>query len=287
MDVLAFDGGFGAEIEGLDLRRLEETDRARLRRAVVDHGVVFLRGQPLSDAEQLDLARGFGTLSVYPVLRIAGEDRPLEFIEDTVDDPPKADRWHTDLTWLPAPPKFAFLQMQIAPVTGGDTMWADTQGAYDALSPEFQRLLSGLRVRHRVEPHWFEGFEQRFGAEVGGRFRTEYADGVEHPLVRRHPETGRAALFLAGYWMDAIVGFSRAESDLLLDHLTELATSPEHTVRWRWRVDDLAVWDERRTMHIALGDHYPLHRKVRRCTVDGEVPEGLDDGSPFALSGLS
>jgi taurine dioxygenase len=90
--------------------------------------------------------------------------------------------------------------------------------------------------------------------------------------VRRNPESDRSALFLAGYWMDAIVGFARDESDLLLDYLMAQATSPAHTVRWQWQVDDLAVWDERRTMHIALGDHFPRHRKVRRCTVDGEVP---------------
>jgi taurine dioxygenase len=272
MDVIPMDAGFGAEISDLDVRKLDDAELAAFRRAVVDHGVVFVRGQLLADDEQLALARRFGSLSVYPVLRLAGELRPLEFIEDTADDPPKADRWHSDLTWLSAPPMFAFLHMQVAPDKGGDTMWADTQGTYESLSPAFRELLTDLRVSHRVEPDSFERFEERFGADVGARFRAEYADGVEHPLVRRNPESGRCGLFLGGYWMDAIVGFDRAESDLLIGYLTERATSSEHTVRWQWRVDDLAVWDERRTMHVALGDHYPRRRKVRRCTVDGEVP---------------
>jgi taurine dioxygenase len=272
MEVIPLDGGFGAEIKGLDARRLDDVELAALRGAVVGHGVVFVRGQLLTDSEQLELARRFGSLSVYPVLRLAGEVRPLEFIEDTADDPPKADRWHSDLTWLPAPPMFAFLHMQVAPDVGGDTVWADTQGTYDSLSPAFAELLGDLRARHRVEPESFDRFEERFGGDVGARFRSEYAHGVEHPLVRRNPESGRCALFLGGYWMDGIVGFERAESDLLVDYLMDLATSPGHTLRWRWRVDDLAVWDERRTMHVALGDHYPRHRKVRRCTVDGEVP---------------
>jgi alpha-ketoglutarate-dependent taurine dioxygenase len=272
MDIKPLDAGLGAEVFGLDVRTLNDDELAGFRRAAVDHGVVFVRDQALTDDEQLDLARRFGSLSVYPVLRIAGEERPLEFIEDTADDPPKADRWHSDLTWLPAPPMFGFLHMEVAPDTGGDTMWADTQGVYESFSPAFQEMLAALRVLHRVEPLSFDRFEERFGSDVGGRFRAEYADGVDHPLVRRHPESGRVALFLAGYWMDAIVGFDRDESDLLLNYLMERATSPAHTVRWPWQVDDLAVWDERRTMHIALGDHYPRHRKVRRCTVDGEVP---------------
>jgi taurine dioxygenase len=272
MDVKPLDAGLGALVIGLDVRILDDTELAQLRAAVVEHGLVFVRNQRLSDDEQLELAGRFGCLSVYPVLRIAGEQRPLEFIEDTADDPPKADRWHSDLTWLPAPPMFGFLHMEIAPEVGGDTMWADTQGLYESLSPAFKELLVGLRVRHRVESSSFDRFEERFGPGVGTRFRSEFADGVEHPLVRRHPESNRCALFLAGYWMEAIVGFERGESDLLLDYLMQRATSPTHTVRWQWQVDDLALWDERRTMHIALGDHYPRHRKVRRCTVDGEVP---------------
>jgi taurine dioxygenase len=272
MDIRPLDAGLGAEVLDVDVRTLNDDHLALFRRAVVDHGVVFVRDQPLTDDDQLDLARRFGSLSVYPVLRIAGQQRPLEFIEDTADDPPKADRWHSDLTWLAAPPMFGFLHMEIAPDVGGDTMWADTQGAYESLSPAFQEMLGSLRVHHQVEPFSFDRFEERFGSDVGGRFRAEFADGVVHPLVRRHPESGRSSLFLAGYWMDAIVGFERSESDLLLNYLMERATSPLHTVRWPWRVHDLAVWDERRTMHVALGDHYPRHRKVRRCTVDGEVP---------------
>ncbi len=272
MDVNPLGAGFGAVVTGVDLRRLDGGELADFRRAVVDHGVVFVRGQSLTDDEHLGLARRFGSLSVYPVLRLAGEERPLEFIEDTADDPPKADRWHSDLTWLPAPPMFAFLQMQVVPDTGGDTVWADTLGAYESLSTPFQALLTGLRAHHRVEPASFDRFEERFGPKVGKRFRAEYSDGVDHPLVRRNPESGRCGLFLGGYWLDKIVGFEPDESDLLIDYLMGRATSKEHTLRWQWRRHDLAVWDERRTMHVALGDHYPRHRKVRRCTVDGEVP---------------
>ena len=263
---------FGAELSGFDVRTLDDDGLARLRDAIVEHGIVFVRDQPLTDDEHLALARHFGSLSVYPVLRIAGEERPLEFIEDTADDPPKADRWHSDITWLTAPPMFGFLSMQITPDHGGDTMWADTQAALSSLSPTFQQMLRGLRVIHRVEPASFDRFEERYGPDVGARFRAEFRDGVEHPLVRRNPDSGRDALFLGGYWMHRIAGMHPHESDTLLAFLMAHATAAERTLRWHWRVDDLAIWDERRTMHLAMGDHYPRHRKVRRCTVDGEVP---------------
>ena len=95
---------------------------------------------------------------------------------------------------------------------------------------------------------------------------------VEHPLVRTHPRTGRQALFVSGLFMDQIVGLTRPESDALLSFLTQHAADPNFQVRWRWRANDLAIWDERCTNHRALSDHYPQHRVMRRITVDGERP---------------
>jgi taurine dioxygenase len=267
--------GFGAVIEGVDLARGSSAEeRAALHDAVVAHGVVVLRGQRLSDEQQLDLARSWGDLHVYPVFRLAGQDVPLEWVEDTVDSPPKATRWHTDLSWEPRPPKFGLLSAQVAPDAGGDTLWADTAGAYDALSPVLQRCLAGLSVHHKVEAGSMERLAALVDAESGDAFRREYAGGVDQPLVRRNPDDGRPALYLAGYWMDHVVGMTAAESDALLGFLMGHATHPRFQCRWRWAQHDLAIWDERRTMHIAMPDHYPRHRLLRRCTVVGEAPVG-------------
>ena len=164
------------------------------------------------------------------------------------------------------------LSAKVVPDVGGDTVWADTAGAFDALSPVMQQLVSGLRVLHKVEADGMERLVSLVDEEAGKAFRREYAHGVEHPLVRRNPDSGRLSLFLAGYWMDRIVGMSADESTSLLHFLMEHATQPRFQCRWRWSVDDLVIWDERRTMHMALPDHYPRHRKLRRCTVEGEVP---------------
>lgn len=266
---------FGAVLDGIDLADGVDDATARaLHDAVVHHGVVFLRGQRLSDEQQLDLARRWGPLAVYPVFRCAGQDVPLEWVEDTVDSPPKAFRWHTDISWEPTPPKFGLLWAKVAPSAGGDTIWADTAAAYDALSPTMKRCLEGLQVVHRVDPGAMERLAALVDAESGQRFRREFGGGVVHPLVRRNGDDGRLALFLAGYWMGSIVGMTDAESRALFDFLMEHATNPRFQCRWRWSNDDLAIWDERRTMHIAMPDHYPEHRLLRRCTVQGEIPVG-------------
>lgn len=265
---------FGAVVEGIDAARLDDAEAEALHRAVVDHGVVVLRNQTLSDSEQLELAARWGELHVYPPFRCAGQQVPLEWVEDTVDSPPKAIRWHTDLSWEPMPPKFGMLWADVAPDAGGDTVWADTAAAYDGLSPLMRERLSGLAVRHRVDPGAMERLVKLIPPDAGERFRREYAGGVEHPLVRRNPDSGRLALFVAGYWMERIVGMSELESNAVLSMLMEHATQPQFQCRWRWSRGDLAIWDERRTLHIAMPDHYPRHRRLRRCTVVGEVPVG-------------
>ena len=267
--------GFGAVLSGIDLSSgITEAVAAAIHDAVVGHGVVVMRNQPIDDEQQLALARRWGELQVYAPFRVAGMDLPLEWVEDDETSPPKAFRWHSDIPWEPRPPKFGMLSAKVVPVAGGDTMWVDTAAAYDALSPTMQQLLIGLQVHYKIEANAMERIASLVDAESATRFKAAYACGVEHPLVRRNPDTHRLALFMAGYWMDHIVGMNRDESDVLLRFLMDHTTQPRFQCRWRWAVDDLVVWDERRTMHLALPDHYPRHRKLRRCTIVGEAPLG-------------
>lgn len=275
-DVEPLTATFGAVLRGLDLTHdASDAEYAALYDSVVQHGVVVLHDQQLNDEQQLALGRRWGALHVYPVFRLAGQDIPLEWVEDNEKSPPKATRWHTDLPWEPRPPKFGMLSAKVVPDVGGDTVWADTAGAFDALSPAMQQLVSGLRVLHKVEAGGMSRLVTLVDEAAGNAFRGEYARGVEHPLVRRNPDSGRLGLFLAGYWMDSIVGMSADESTALLRFLMDHATQPRFQCRWRWSVNDLVIWDERRTMHMALPDHYPRHRKLRRCTIEGETPVGI------------
>ncbi len=133
-------GSIGAEIEGLDLARpLDDAAFAALHAAVTEHQVVFLRDQHLTDDQHEALAMRFGTPSIYPAERIMGGTKALHHIADSAASPPKADHWHTDISWLPEPPSHAFLSAVQIPQFGGDTMWASLFAAYDALSEPIAR----------------------------------------------------------------------------------------------------------------------------------------------------
>jgi taurine dioxygenase len=261
----------GGLISGVDLREpLTDDDFEFIRDALVEHQVLFFRDQDLDDDEQRAFAARFGTLGVFPVARLMGSTTDMSYIEDTVDSPPDADGWHTDITWIAAPPKIAVLNARVIPEYGGDTLWASLFAAYDALSPPMQRLCCELTVRHHTGDEFLERVA-RGREEIVEVIRREFPP-VEHPLVRTHPVSGRRALFLAGGFMDQIVGMHRDESDMLLDFLSRHIENPNFQVRWHWREHDLAMWDEASTNHRALSDHYPQHRMMRRCTVDGDPP---------------
>jgi taurine dioxygenase len=265
-------GAIGAVVDGVDLHApLDDPTAQRLRDALDEHSVLFFHDQDLSEDEQLAFARTFGTVGQYPLAKLFGSTAFTSTIEDTADSPPDADGWHTDITWVAEPPAYAFLNAKVIPDRGGDTMWASLFAAYDALSPVMQELCCQLTVRHHAGPDFHERVSRNAGEEMAAKIIAEFPP-VEHPLVRTHPVTGRRALFVAGRFMDQIVGMHRDESDALLDYLQRHVENPNFCVRWRWTEGDLAVWDEAATNHRALSDHYPAHRVMRRCTVDGGRP---------------
>jgi taurine dioxygenase len=272
MEVRRLAAALGAEVEGVDLRPPVAGDVLEaVHRALMEHQVLFFRGQDLSDDEHLELASQFGDVSVYPVARLAGATEPrVSYIRDSPDSPPDADGWHTDVTWIAEPPAAAFLSARLVPPVGGDTIWASLYAAYEALSPPLRGICEGLTVRH-----WYG---DRFEAAVARSVPQAIIDGlragyppVEHPLVMTHPVSGRPALLLAGDFMQGIAGMLPEESVMFLGFLQRLLDDPNIQVRWHWHAGDLAIWDERCTNHRALSDHYPQERAMRRCTVDGPL----------------
>jgi len=262
----------GAVVDGVDLHQpLDDATAQFLRDALHQHSVLFFHDQDLSEDEQLAFASRFGTVGQYPLAKLFGSTALTSTIEDNADSPPDADGWHTDITWVAEPPAYAFLNAKVIPDRGGDTMWASLFAAYDALSPVMQELCSQLTVRHHAGADFRERVSRNAGDEMADRIVAEFQP-VEHTLVRTHPVTGRRALFVSGRFMDQIVGMHRDESDALLDYMQRHVENPNFCVRWRWTEGDVAVWDEASTNHRALSDHYPAHRVMRRCTVDGKRP---------------
>ena len=256
-------GRIGAEIRGVDAAAdLTDETVAQIRRVLVAHRVGFLRDQRLDYEAQVRFARRFGTLTRGPSLASPPGQPHLDVI-DSGARPRGKGAWHTDATFVDRPPAFTMLRAVVIPDVGGDTIWANTVSAYRDLSPELQELADKLRIVH---------------ANVSTVYQTE------HPAVRVHPETGERSLML-GRFARTVVGFSPQSSRDLIRLLQEFVVRPENTVRWRWRVGDVAIWDNRATQHYAIHDYGTAHRRGERVTVAGPVPVGVDGRPSVSLRG--
>ena len=271
----------GAELSGVSLAEAITNDDlfGAIREAVLDHKVLFLRDQEISKAEHVGFARRFGELEDHPVAGSDPDHPGLVCIYKHLDSPPDhyENAWHCDATWREVPPMGAVLRCLECPPVGGDTVWANMAQAYEDLSDRTKDVIDGLYARHSIEA--------TFGARMPIRERhglkTEYPD-AEHPVVRRHPETGERVLFVNSftthftnfhtpenvrYGQDYAPGASN-----LLNYLIARAAIPEYQVRWRWRPNSVAIWDNRCTQHYAVMDYWPAVRKMERAGIIGDKP---------------
>jgi alpha-ketoglutarate-dependent sulfate ester dioxygenase len=281
-------GNIGAEITGVDTGTdLGDDTVAQIRQALLDHKVVFLRGQSLDYARQVAFAERLGPLTLGHPTVASPPDQP--FLEE-IDSHKgvRANHWHTDVTFVDRPPAFTLLHAVVIPPVGGDTIWANTVTAYQSLPAELRDLADRLRIVHTnaydyaVPARREEGEDAAWLAQRKQFVSTVYE--TEHPAVRVHPETGERSLVLGGF-ARTVLGFSPQASRDLIRILQEYVTRPEHTVRWQWRVDDLAIWDNRATQHYAIFDYGTEHRRGERVTVAGPTPVGVDGRPSVAVKG--
>ena len=281
LQVTRLSGTIGAVVRGVDLRTPPgPATVAAIRSALVEHKVVFLPGQHLDPAQLVTLGRSFGELTrAHPVMPgLEGHPEVLEVDATRSREDPRYrdeyenDTWHADVTFMATPPLGSLLQAKVVPPAGGDTVFADQQAAYAGLSPAVRALVDGLTAVHdgRAEFGRFLQTNPDGGEWDGRRFTT--LEPVEHPVVRTHPETGRRGLFVNPQFTSHLVGLSARESEALLDRLYRHMTVPEHTVRHRWSVGDVAVWDNRSTMHYATLDYGTAPRLMHRVTLHGDRP---------------
>lgn len=250
-------GALGAELRGIDLERLDDAGYASLRSALREHHVVFLPDQDLSPDTHRDLGRRFGELEVHPYITKLDADHP-EICVLNSDHGFIADVWHTDVTFAPSPPQFSILNMREVPATGGDTMWTNQGLVYASLSEPIRQLLLGLTAVHTAAV--FGHPEQR----------------AEHPVVRRHPETGAPSLFVNRQFTSHITQLSRPESAALLQFLYSFSEQPLFTCRYSWTRATIAIWDNRITQHYVVND-FSETRVLNRVTVLGDKVEPYAD----------
>ncbi|HKX11021.1 MAG TPA: TauD/TfdA family dioxygenase [Stellaceae bacterium] len=267
----------GIAAEGVDLNHPPDHATAdALRRALLDNLVLCIRGQSLTPTTYLAAMHAFGKpLSqvraglrhpeVPEIMILSSEDR------DEMGDGKRlvvGAHWHSDDSYKAVPCSLTMLYGLEIPATGGDTQFTNMYRAYDDLAPEMKRRIADLRVVHKYD-------SPRKGTAIATLRADEAAQlpDVVHPLVRRHPETHRQALYMNPNRMSHVVGLDRAESDRLLDELTRHAIEPRYQYRHKWRQGDIVIWDNRCTMHKANAD-YPVgsRRLMHRIIIEGTRP---------------
>lgn len=266
-------GALGAEISGIDLMEdLDATTVAAVRRAWLDHGVVFFRDQPLPEARFLAFARRFGEVIEYPFVKgLDGFPEIIPVIKLEHERVNFGGLWHSDTTYLEVPPMATMLVAREVPPVGGDTLFANMYLAYEALSAGMRRLLDGLiAVNSSAKPDVSHTREDRIRENARQNAPRQYV--AEHPVVRTHPETGRKSLYVNIGHTIRFRDMTEAESAPLLSYLFAHQTRPEFTCRFRWQQGSLAFWDNRCTLHNPVNDYYGFRRVMHRITLKGDRP---------------
>ncbi len=274
IEVIPLSRALGAEIGGADIAAgIDALQFAELRQAFVEYGVIFLRNQEITPAQHLAFAERWGEINVNRFFHQSDADpRIAEVRKEPQQTINIGSTWHTDHSYDQVPAMCSILYAREVPSVGGDTLFASMYAAYDALSDGMKQMLGGLRAWHSSR-HAF-GYEAYVGIDmddIGDRYHGMDAATQDalHPVVIRHPLSGRPALYVNGDFTVRIDGWSDDESKPLLEFLYAHATRPEFTCRFRWRKGSLAIWDNRATQHLALNDYHGERRLMHRITIDG------------------
>jgi taurine dioxygenase len=279
MRVEQLTSSIGAELSGVNLGDASRDAAlfAEIKALLLKHRVLFLRDQDISRAEHAAFARRFGPLEDHPVAGSDPEHPGLVQIYRSDKRENYENNYHTDGLWRETPAMGCVLRCIECPEVGGDTLWVNMVEAYKNLPEDIKRRIDGLRAKSSIE--------HSFGAAMSPEERAALAakhPQVEHPVVRTHPETGEKVLYVcsftthfANFHTPENVRFGQEKTpgaSLLLNYLISQAAIPEYQVRFRWRPNSVAIWDNRSTQHYAVMDYWPAPRKMERAAIVGDKP---------------
>jgi taurine dioxygenase len=271
----------GAELSNVNLGVASRDPdlMAEIRRLLLEHRVLFFRDQDITRAEHVAFARHFGELEDHPVAGSHPDHPGLVLVYKSADRPPERleNVWHTDATWREKPPMACVLRCVECPPVGGDTMWANMVLAYEKLPEDIKQKIAPLYARHSIEA----SFGAPMPIEKRHALHAQFPD-AEHPVVRTHPETGEKILFINAF----ATHFTNFRTDAnvrcgqdhtmggtdLLRYLISQAYIPEYQVRFRWKPNSVAMWDNRCTQHYAVIDYPACSRRMERATIMGDAP---------------
>lgn len=254
----------GAEISGVDLMGEVTAQQAEeMNRALAEHMVIFFRDQPVDHEALKALGRHFGDLTSHSgVKSVDGEPLIIRLHTDANSKRAPGEKWHSDLSSDAEPPLGSILALHTVPEVGGDTLFSDMYAAYDALSDRMKAYLEGLTAVHDGNQVYGPLFPEKMGTFPCNT----------HPVIRTHPVTKRKLIFVNKVYTARIVELPKDESDAILEFLYDHVMNPNYQVRFKWRPNSIAFWDNRCTQHLATWDYFPETRSGYRVTVAGDKP---------------
>ncbi len=275
LEILPVTATIGAEVRGVDLATAPDHPAvmARLEQALTDHLVLFFRDQhALDPTSQVRFAGWFGPFEHHAFAKHHPDFADMTVLDQTTPETDGANSWHSDSSFMEQPALGSVLRAVQLPPLGGDTCWSSMYAAFDALSPRMQAMLDGLTALHDI----IVPLEK---AVAGGHSVSADLEAIRrawppmaHPVVRRHPVTGRPALYVNNNFTTRILGISKQESDVLLPFLLQHVARPDFQVRFRWSPGAVVMWDNRVTQHYAVPDYTGHRRIMHRVTITGERP---------------
>ena len=271
----------GARIDGADLSEPLDAETAEaVRGALFEHIVLVVRGQDLSGPEQIAFTACIGPPVPHPLAARPGIDPDglcLVFENRPGLRGARNDFWHSDISCVTEPPAVSILHAVTVPEGRGDTLFCNMYEAWERLSPGFKALLGPLTAVHDGDALRRRNLE----AATDSPAELDVPPPATHPVVRRHPETGRPALYTNTFFTSRFTGMTVRESRPLLELIEEIATEPDNVYRHQWQAGDVVMWDNRCAMHYAHYDYDPDEpRRMHRTTAGGERPTAAFPPSP-------
>lgn len=277
MKVERLTGVLGARVVVDDLKHLSDAEFAQLREIACEHEVIFIPHQNMSALEQVEFSHRLGPAAESPFIE-PSPDHPevIKVLKEASDGNAFnfGGAWHSDFSFLKTPPSFTVLHGLDIPPYGGDTLWSSMTAAYAGLSPAQKEQFAQISAVHTARDAYSPKMQPiHSGLSSMNIVCDESANDVcVHPLVTQHPETQRPVLFYNRAYVRDLLGIDGEEKIKLMEWLHLHTTDAKFTVRHKWSVGDVAIWDNRSTQHYALNDYAGFRRELHRTTIAGEQP---------------
>ena len=260
----------GVEIVGTNIfNNLTTSVCDKIYKTLIENKVIFFRNQQLTNDQHISLAKSFGEIEPpHPVYPHVEQYPEIVLLENDEKRPPDTDVWHTDVTFKPNPPFASILHSKIIPPYGGDTLWSCLSSIYETLPSEIKKYLKTQKAVHDMGDfrNTYTNNEPMGAAHKLNEGHKKFGSSI-HPIVKTHPVTNNNYIYINPGFTTHIVGLNATDSSNLLNYLFNFMNKPEFQIRFKWTNNTVAMWDNRCTMHYAIGDYMPHKRTMHRVTI--------------------